>query len=141
MRKLFLERFSDDGRQTLGRLFVRDVNGNDSFTGTSVELTWKNNERKVSCIPVGSYQIKKAFSEHYGEHIDVLNVYGRSGIKIHVANFSRQLLGCIAPGVLHTDIDGDGLRDVTSSRFALDEILNRIPSESYLIITDERINV
>lgn len=136
MRKLFLERFSDDDKQTLGSLFVRDINGNDLFKGVSVELSWKNNERKVSCIPVGSYQIRKAFSEHFGEHIDVLNVYGRSGIKIHVANFSRQLLGCIAPGVLHTDIDKDGLKDVKSSRFALDEILSKLPAESYLIITD-----
>lgn len=136
MRKLFLERFSDDGKQTLGRLFVRDINGNDFFRGVSIELTWRDNERKVSCIPIGSYQIRKAFSEHYGEHLDVLNVYGRSGIKIHAANFSRQLFGCIAPGILHTHIDADGLKDVTSSRFALDEILNRLPAESHLIISD-----
>lgn len=48
------------------------------------------------------------------------DVPGRSEILIHVANYVNQLMGCIAPGLYHRDIDNDGIIDVTNSGDAMD---------------------
>ena len=47
----------------------------------------------------------------------------RDWILIHPANYTRELLGCIAVGMDHKDIDKDGELDLTSSRKAMGEIL------------------
>jgi hypothetical protein len=60
----------------------------------------------------------------------VQNVPKRSGIKIHVANYTRQLRGCIAPGLSHADIDKDGIMDVVSSTKALADILAVLDKEN-----------
>ena len=46
----------------------------------------------------------------------VKDVPGRSGIRIHSANFASQLLGCISLGSDFMDINKDGLKDVVNSR-------------------------
>jgi hypothetical protein len=43
----------------------------------------------------------------------------RQGIRIHSANLAKDLLGCIALGMQHADINHDGVMDVTSSRTAI----------------------
>ncbi|MBS3993110.1 MAG: hypothetical protein KGZ87_05290 [Bacteroidetes bacterium] len=64
----------------------------------TLELPWRFNKRQVSCIPEGSYRIKKRFSAKYKWHLEVLKVPGRSGILIHPANDAqKELQGCIAP--------------------------------------------
>lgn len=72
----------------------------------SIELPWKNNERRISCIPEGSYRLKKRYSKKFGEHIEVTEVSGRSLILFHPANNAvKELNGCIAPV---TEITGQG---------------------------------
>jgi hypothetical protein len=46
-------------------------------------------------------------------------VPNRSGIRIHAANYSRQLEGCIALGMDQADIDGDGTMDIVQSKKAI----------------------
>lgn len=46
---------------------------------------------------------------------EVFGVPGRAGIRIHSANFFFQLLGCIAMGNTHKDINMDGKLDVIHS--------------------------
>ena len=64
----------------------------------TIELPWKNNETKVSCIPEGKYFIKKRYSTKFRWHLEVLDVKNRSFILFHSANNALQELnGCIAP--------------------------------------------
>lgn len=73
----------------------------------TIELPWKNNERKVSCVPEGKYFLEKRYSAKFKWHIEVKNVANRSGILFHPANNARQELnGCIAPV---TKLSGAGL--------------------------------
>lgn len=73
----------------------------------TIELPWKMNERRVSCVPEGKYFLRKRYSKKYQWHIEVLNVKGRSGILFHPANNAmKELNGCIAPV---TKISGAGL--------------------------------
>lgn len=73
----------------------------------TIELPWKNNERKVSCVPEGKYFLEKRYSAKFKWHIEVKNVAHRSGILFHPANNAKQELnGCIAPV---TKLSGAGL--------------------------------
>ncbi|MFT3796169.1 DUF5675 family protein [Flavobacterium sp.] len=73
----------------------------------TIELPWKMNERRVSCVPEGKYFLRKRYSKKYQWYIEVLNVKGRSGILFHPANNAlKELNGCIAPV---TKIAGAGL--------------------------------
>jgi Family of unknown function (DUF5675) len=73
----------------------------------TIELPWKNNETKVSCIPEGKYFIKKRYSQKFQWHLEVLDVKHRSLILFHPANNALlELNGCIAPV---TKLSGPGL--------------------------------
>ena len=128
MRSLKLKRIYFQEKQTLGKLSVCE-GLTILFTCFTVELPWLNNVRLVSCIPPGKYKVTKRNSKKYGLHFYILNVPGRDMILIHSANFSRQLLGCIAPGDNHTDIDKDGLQDVTNSKNTLKKLIELMPDE------------
>lgn len=69
----------------------------------TMEDDWRDNQVGKSCIPAGTYQIKRSFL-HPGspkgyECFEVMDVEGRSLIKIHIANYEEQVEGCIAPGL------------------------------------------
>jgi hypothetical protein len=77
------------------------------FICKTIELTWKNNETKVSCIPEGKYFIKKRYSKKFQWHLEILDVKNRNLILFHPANNALQELnGCIAPV---TKLSGPGL--------------------------------
>ena len=73
----------------------------------TIELPWKMNETKVSCIPEGKYFIRKRYSRKFQWHLEVLDVLNRSLILFHPANNAlKELNGCIAP---ITKLSGPGL--------------------------------
>lgn len=81
-----------------------------------IELPWKNNQRRVSCIPEGSYSLKKRNSAKFGEHIEIKDVENRSLILFHPANNAmKELNGCIAPV---TEITGQGCGIRSRAAFA-----------------------
>ena len=82
----------------------------------TIELSWKNNETKVSCIPEGKYFIKKRYSKKFQWHLEIINVKNRSLILFHPANNALQELnGCIAPV---TKLSGPGLGLMSRKAFA-----------------------
>ena len=91
----------------------------------TIELPWKNNETKVSCIPEGKYFIKKRYSKKFQWHLEVLDVKNRSLILFHSANNALQELnGCIAPV---TKFSGPGLGLMSRKAFSkLKNLVNPI---------------
>lgn len=86
----------------------------------TLELPWKDNQRGVSCVPAGVYPVDLEYSPHFDRDLyELKHVPGRSEVKIHVANYVRQLEGCIAVGLAVSDINKDGLPDMMNSRLAL----------------------
>lgn len=76
----------------------------------TIELPWKNNERLVSCIPEGTYRLRKRHNIRFNWHLELCEVKGRKHILIHPANNAlKELKGCIAP-VLQLTGDGLGVR-------------------------------
>jgi hypothetical protein len=130
MEKVYIKRISDDGVQTLGTMHY-----DDKEVAKTLELPWRNNAQRISCIPTGTYRVIRRTSKKYGRHFHILGVDSRSYILIHHANFYYQLLGCIGVGRAHIDINGDGLRDITASRATMTRLLNLLPKEFQLIIT------
>ncbi len=58
-------------------------------------------ERADKAIPVGTYAIELTFSPRFHQLMPLLDIPGRSAIRIHPANYPDQLEGCIAPGTVH----------------------------------------
>jgi hypothetical protein len=123
-----LQRVDSVDKQTLGEFIYQN------FSCKTIELGWHNNEKQKSCIPKGTYKVIRRNSAKYGEHFHITEVPNRSLILIHNANYARELLGCVGIGDKHTDIDGDGLRDVTNSKNTLRAMLKALPKEFLLEI-------
>lgn len=84
----------------------------------TVELPWKNNQPRISCIPPGTYRLRKRCSPKFKSHFEVMEVPDRKYILFHSANdAAKELRGCIAPVLRHTG-EGKG----SSSRAALERM-------------------
>ena len=129
-----IQRIQKDDFQTLGILTIYDDNNFPKWECRTLELPDKDNQSRISCIPKGAYTVVKRNSAKYGDHFHILDVPNRSYILVHNANYVRQLLGCIAVGLAHTDIDGDGLRDVTRSKSTLRDLNKELPDRFELTI-------
>jgi len=129
--------------ETLGHLAVKEASAGDPaprpeapappspFTCVCIELPDRENQTDVSRIPAGRYplvRVERSPSFDY-PHLWIREVPDRAGVKVHIANYARQLRGCVAPGLAFRDLDGDGIVDVTSSRAALDRLLETLPLE------------
>ena len=132
-----LVRKEKSDKQVLGELIIYDANGLEVFTCKTLELPDKDNEKYVSCIPEGKYTVVPRKSKKYKEHFHVTNVPNRSYILIHFGNYYTDILGCILVGTAHTDINGDGYRDVTSSSATMKKLVKAAPDGFILDIVYE----
>ena len=101
---------------------AQGTNGTIYYNGEqichTIELPWKNNLQRLSCIPEGRYKLVKRKYTKHGEQIGIPNVLYREAILIHAANNAmKELMGCIAPVATLTG-EGTGL----DSRKALSEL-------------------
>lgn len=129
-----IKNYKHSDKQTIGTGYVFNESNGIKYTFCTLELPWKDNARRISCIPEGEYEVIKHVSPKFGKCLWVQDVPERSEILVHQSNFVRELLGCIATGKTHTDIDGDGLLDVTSSRQTMKELLEVLPDKFTLKI-------
>lgn len=129
-----IQRIQKDDFQTLGILTIYDDNNFPKWECRTLELPDKDNQSRISCIPECTYTVVKRNSAKYGDHFHIKDVPNRSYILVHNANYKRQLLGCIAVGLSHTDIDGDGHRDVTRSKSTLKDLNRELPDTFQLEI-------
>jgi len=88
--------------QLLRTYFPNGTNGELWYGGQlvchTIELPWLKNQRSISCIPEGTYRIRKRFVEKFQWHLWVEKVPNRQWILIHPANNAlKQLKGCISP--------------------------------------------
>ena len=132
-------------KQTQGTLNVFDEDTGDlEFTCKALELPWMDNERNVSCIPEGFYDVVPRSSAKYSDHLHIKDVDGRSLILIHWGNYAgsvnprtghSDIRGCVLVGKDHIDIDGDGIKDITSSKNTFKELMRVAPNGFVLEIT------
>ena len=136
MRKAIQKRFLQNNFQTISVLIFD--------TGESIfmlELPWQNNQKKVSCIPSGKYNVLPHISPSKGKCYKVFSpgkddVEGRDEILVHVGNYKRNTWGCQLPGLGLADIDKDGNVDVSESANALRKLFAIAPDGYELTIID-----
>lgn len=122
MKAILYRNFKQD-KQTLGELQVAD------FVCYTLELPDLNNdgiegnEVRKSCIPEGTYPVKRHKSPKFGDTFWIQNVPGRSGILIHAGNFHKDTLGCVLAGSDHKDVNKDGYLDVINSTATMKKLL------------------
>ena len=106
--------------------FPEGTNGILSFEGNeickTIELPWRENKKRISCIPEGKYKIRKRYSAKFKWHLEVMNVKNRDLILVHPANDAlKELNGCIAPV---SELTGEGKE--ASSRVALERLKSEV---------------
>ena len=127
--------FGDEA--SLGTCLVYDDEDKQVFKSESLERGWRDNMNRVSCVPVGKYQLKLEYSSRFRTSLyELKDVPNRSECKFHAANYWHQLNGCIALGNNRKYIDGDAVEDITSSRNTMkefhDAMANKYHAELYV---------
>lgn len=138
--RIDIKRITESDKQTEGVLTVyQGCPGSNEeevvFQCYTLELPWLDNKARVSCIPKNTYNVEKRSSTKYKHHFHVLNVPNRSWILVHNGNYNWHTKGCILVGKTLTDINGDGYRDVTSSKSTLNYLNKILPPYFKLTIT------
>lgn len=135
-----VHRFWQDENQSSGSCVVLDSNNFPLFAGLSLERGWRNNERNVSCIPIGTYKVVLEWSNKFQTMLwEIKGVPGRSECKFHAANYWFQLNGCNALGLRYKKLNADKYRDLTSSRNTMKAFHQALKpyNRAILIITGE----
>ena len=115
-----LHRYWQDTNQTSGVCTVLDQFNFPIFSSLSLERGWRNNEKNVSCIPKGVYNVVWEYSPRFKQHLwEIKDVENRSECKFHASNFWYQLNGCVALGLRYKKLNSDNYRDVTNSKNTL----------------------
>jgi len=71
----------------------------NGLTLYTIERPWLRNEPFVSCIPCGTYALEWDTTGRVKNVPRLRGTEPRTQINIHVANWARELHGCIAPGL------------------------------------------
>lgn len=85
----------ESGAAVFGRFVI--PGGSTLYT---LELPWKDNAPDVSCIPAGTYPLRRRFSPKHGQVLFWIDdVPGRVAAEIHVGNTVKDTLGCVLVGL------------------------------------------
>jgi len=135
MKTIIIHRDEQDTKQTLGTCYIKDENGCIIFKSEVIERGWLNNQKRISCIPQGTYPVRLEYSNRFRKKLwELYNVPNRSECKLHAANYARQLNGCLALGNKRKDIDRDGYKDVTSSRLTMAKFHKAMGNDTKAVI-------
>lgn len=93
-------------RQDTSDQGTRGVLTSDRGEWFTLELPWRDNIQKISCIPAGVYACNSEFHRSLGRIYRLQRVEGRSGVLIHSGNLAGDVLkgwrsnvqGCILVG-------------------------------------------
>jgi hypothetical protein len=98
-----------------------DLDG--SSFGYALELPWRDNQHEISCIPAGIYDIKLLPSPHFHNQLipHLMDVPHRDNIMIHIANYPKEIKGCLAIGKTVAGPDFIG-----NSKVAFAELMEKI---------------
>lgn len=128
MKLELIRTYFPDG--TNGALFLNGI-----MVCSTIELPYKNNQPRISCIPEGTYELVKRYSPKFKAHFMLSNVPGREYILIHPANNALlELKGCIAPVSFLTG-HGKGVDSVKALRLLLQQLYPLLNNGQKLFIT------
>ena len=119
MINLLLIRNTFSKKSTVGELFL-----NGERICDTLENSWQDNQRNISCIPEGVYPVRLRLPRESASrdylHLLVQEVPNRDFILVHRGNFPSQTQGCLLVG-LGTEQDV-----VNNSVLAMDLLIKEI---------------
>lgn len=107
-------------RSYLGHGTVGYIQLPDGVELKTLEKAWLDNEPNVSCIPEGTYLVKRDSSGRW-QYYSIQNVPNRTFIEIHPANTTEQLAGCLALGVSSLE-DGSLIRSQEAVNYFVETV-------------------
>lgn len=120
MKTVVLTRLINTTHVTGGACTVYEANGDALLNFKTLELPYKGNQSNISAVPAGFYELNWEYSPAFDEYLwELKGVPFRSECKFHVANYTFELRGCIAPGKDFVHMNGDGVIDINDSRNTL----------------------
>ena len=119
MINLLLIRDTFSKESTIGELFL-----NGERICDTLENSWQDNQRNISCIPEGVYPVRLRLPRESGTrdyiHLLVKDVKDRDYILIHIGNTAKDTSGCILVGI------GTEQNVVHNSVLAMDLLIKEI---------------
>lgn len=114
-----------------------------NFSCKTLELPWRDNQRQVSCIPAGEYDVEMRLSNKYGRIYWVRKVPNRTYILIHSGNyagdksknFKSHVMGCILLGKHHGYLAGQ--RAVLNSRITVRAFMREMEYQKFKLDVQE----
>ncbi|MGB2063590.1 MAG: DUF5675 family protein [Marinomonas gallaica] len=94
----------------------------------TLEQAWRNNRQNVSCIPQGTYVVRRDRSGRW-QFYSIQNVPNRTLIEIHPANYVSQLEGCLSLGMGRMN---DNV-SLSRSKDAIDMLLDEVGDEDFIL--------
>ena len=112
----------------------------EGFSCGVLELPWRNNERNISCIPEGIYEVIP-LSKKFGQVFLINTVRDRGGILIHSGNFagdvSKNYLthsqGCLLLGKEKTFFGNNKQYGITLSKTTVRRFNDFIGKEKFTL--------
>lgn len=130
MKIMKLKRYYSGDDCTLGVLTSKD------FYLYTLENPWKNNQRSISCIPAGTYNVRPFSGARYHDVWKVESVANRDAILIHYGNTEKDTEGCILVGTDVGTIADD--KAVIRSRNAVRELTEHIGfGERFVLVIED----
>ncbi|WP_143165248.1 DUF5675 family protein [Flavobacterium cucumis] len=108
-----IERQFSSNNCTMGYL----ITNNDVLCYT-LELPWADNSNNISCIPNGSYNGILRYDKKDGWRIQLDNVPNRTGVQIHMGNYTSEIQGCILVGT-NANIDNCNVQNSATAYLKL----------------------
>ena len=119
MINLLLIRNTFSKKSTIGELFL-----NGERICDTLENSWQDNQRNISCIPEGVYPVRLRLPRESATrdyiHLLVKDVKDRDYILIHIGNTAKDTSGCILVGL------GSQQDFVSNSTLAMDLLIKEI---------------
>jgi hypothetical protein len=132
MLNIFLSRLHDTGKETLG--VMRIYKGLDKILECkTLEPSWKDNQKGISCIPSGTYNVELRESPKFGLTPIIKGIVNRDLILIHKGNYAKDTKGCVLVGSDFGDINKDGEMDLVGSKIVFDQIMQLLSREQSVI--------
>ena len=132
---LIRDTFTD--KSVMGKLYC-----NAEFIAHTLELAWRDNEKRVSCIPDGEYKCRVRLARESGSrdyvHLLVQDVPDRSYILFHRGNYPSDSRGCILIGTHRAQSSNEVLQSKVALTYLMDYILSNNLSKKINLIIKNR---
>jgi hypothetical protein len=123
-----IKRISTDEADGCFGVFL--VNGKPACV--TLEDHWRNNQKQISCIPAGTYEVEKYSGTKFKNVWIIKNVPNRSAILIHWGNRDDDTIGCVLVGTEYATIEGE--TGILGSMKAMDKLRKILPNKFTLTI-------